>query len=82
MTQIPVRPDRFRRRVDLQANVAIFPVTTSADIPRIIIGQVKDYLYSRSGGTLPQIPRCGYRDPSASSRRDDPSDHPQKVVSR
>jgi hypothetical protein len=38
-----VHAARFRRRVDLRSNVAIFPCKSAADIPRIVLGRVMQY---------------------------------------
>jgi hypothetical protein len=40
----------FRRSLDLNANVSIFAVEQKRDIPRIVLGQIREYFYSPSTG--------------------------------
>jgi hypothetical protein len=40
----------FRRSLDLNANVSIFAVEDKKDIPRIVLGQIREYFFSPSTG--------------------------------
>ena len=44
-----VHAGHFRSRVDLRTNMSIFTVTAAADIPKIILGRVRDYRRATSG---------------------------------
>ncbi len=70
--------DRFRRRVDPRANVAIFAVTAESDIPRIIVGRVKDCLYRRSADPFDARP-AGNPFPDASGAGRPPADSWRRV---